>query len=264
MKFKTIGFITALMTTIIGLSFATCNAAFNDIEGSYTENEITVLEDLGIISGDENENFNPNDNITRAEFAKLVCRMLEVEPPTGGETVFEDVGEGHWAKDYINYCYSEGLIVGTVSNPERPEPFYVVDLDENGNIIAVEESLYIEGMAEANNGAQEDVTLLFEPDRSINLNEAAKILVCSVNYKPLAQTQEYPYGYIKTAADLGIVDGVDTSNADAPITRETAAKLIYNTLYVPMLEEKVNPESGAVEFYIPDDGEGVTLYQKNF
>ena len=45
---------------------------FNDISGHWAEKVINELSEMGIVNGDGNGNFRPNDNITRAEAATMV------------------------------------------------------------------------------------------------------------------------------------------------------------------------------------------------
>lgn len=47
-------------------------AAFKDIAGHYAETHIKDLKEMGIVNGDENGNFRPNDTITRADAAIMV------------------------------------------------------------------------------------------------------------------------------------------------------------------------------------------------
>lgn len=47
-------------------------AAFKDIAGHYAEAHIKDLKEMGIVNGDENGNFRPNDTITRADTAIMV------------------------------------------------------------------------------------------------------------------------------------------------------------------------------------------------
>ncbi|MBE7054530.1 MAG: DUF1080 domain-containing protein [Ruminococcaceae bacterium] len=69
------------------------------------------LCELGILQGDENGNLKTEDNVTRAELAALLVRIIKAEIPDI-QTKFSDVGENHWAKDYINAIQEKGYING--------------------------------------------------------------------------------------------------------------------------------------------------------
>ena len=49
---------------------------FKDIEGHYAEEHIQKLQAMGIVNGDENGNFRPNDTITRADAAIMVANAV--------------------------------------------------------------------------------------------------------------------------------------------------------------------------------------------
>lgn len=49
---------------------------FNDTKGHYAESAINELFSMGIVKGDENGNFRPNDNIKRADVAIMVRNAI--------------------------------------------------------------------------------------------------------------------------------------------------------------------------------------------
>lgn len=51
-------------------------AEFKDIKGHYAENHIKRLKEMGIVNGDENGNFRPNDTVTRADAAIMVSNAI--------------------------------------------------------------------------------------------------------------------------------------------------------------------------------------------
>lgn len=73
---------------------------------SYNNINFVILNDIMI--GNTNK-FRPNDNLTRAEFAKIMCIINELDIETG--QYFDDVSDG-WAKDYIYTVYRNGLMIG--------------------------------------------------------------------------------------------------------------------------------------------------------
>ncbi len=89
-------------------------------ESSVTYKEaVQWLSTLGVLNGEKNDdgtyNLRPTDPITRAEFAKLVCFVLNggTEPSlaASGVTSFTDT-KGHWAASYIEFLVSLGYISG--------------------------------------------------------------------------------------------------------------------------------------------------------
>ena len=73
---------------------------------------VEKLVSLKILSGDENGNFNPDNIITRAEAAVIICRMIGVEDILESTSVFTDVPSSHWAADYISKAAALEIISG--------------------------------------------------------------------------------------------------------------------------------------------------------
>ena len=51
-------------------------AGFKDTKGHYAEGHINKLKEMGIVNGDNNGNFRPNDTITRADAAIMVANAI--------------------------------------------------------------------------------------------------------------------------------------------------------------------------------------------
>ena len=51
-------------------------AGFKDVSGHYAEKHINELREMGIVNGDENGNFRPDDTITRADVAIMVRNAI--------------------------------------------------------------------------------------------------------------------------------------------------------------------------------------------
>ena len=76
------------------------------------------LTDMGIINGSDGK-FRPNDNVTRAETAAIICRLLRIEPNITGK--FDDVPDEYWAAGYIGALAEQGMIDGTADGLFSPE-----------------------------------------------------------------------------------------------------------------------------------------------
>ena len=64
----------------------------------------------------------PEQNVTRAEMAVFLLRGLNepgYQPPQGTGTLFADVPITHWAVDWIEQLYAEGITVGCDTDPLR-------------------------------------------------------------------------------------------------------------------------------------------------
>lgn len=92
--------------------FAT--SAFPDVpETAYYAEAVTFVGEIGFMVGDETGNFNPNDAVTRAEMATILCNMVgETENLPKNGFIFADVPENHWANPYVIKAAELGLVSG--------------------------------------------------------------------------------------------------------------------------------------------------------
>ncbi len=110
----------ALMTCM--LCMTTGVEAYSDVEeNTYTNEAVTVLSGLGILDGFEDGTFKPEESITRAQMAKVICRGLGYGEIGASETPFTDVSAEHWAAGYINTAYSLKIINGNGDGTFSPE-----------------------------------------------------------------------------------------------------------------------------------------------
>ena len=90
--------------------------AFGDVARDYwAADYIKSLKESGIISGDENGNFNPENDITREEFIKmlvLAAGLYESDASCG----FYDIKLCKWAESYIGSAVKAGIITGKDNN----------------------------------------------------------------------------------------------------------------------------------------------------
>lgn len=111
---------------LIGTSLLVSGSAlaFSDVKGHWAQLDIDLLSSHGVIDGYPNGGFQPQNYVTRAEFAKILIKALGMEEEIWTlETVpavFRDVGAGHWAKGYIQFAYELGIIRGFDDGSFRP------------------------------------------------------------------------------------------------------------------------------------------------
>ncbi len=92
--------------------------AFSDLEGHWAKSNILVMHERGIINGFTDGTFRPENNVTRAEFVKMLVAALKLE--IGGAVQFDDVLPEDWHYAYIATAYNRGIVtgVGTGFNPD--------------------------------------------------------------------------------------------------------------------------------------------------
>ena len=100
-------------------------AAFTDQSDIAVDSDVVdTLVALGVINGYEDGSFRPDDTVTRAEMAKMIYTIRtgrsDASAYNDDATSFTDIGS-HWARGYIKYCQSLGIIAGksaTIFDPD--------------------------------------------------------------------------------------------------------------------------------------------------
>ena len=100
-------------------------AAFTDQADIKVENEVVdTLIELGVINGYTDGSFKPNDTVTRAEMAKMIYVLRtgnsDASAYNNDKTTFTDI-KGHWARGYVKYCQSLGIIAGQSATTFAPD-----------------------------------------------------------------------------------------------------------------------------------------------
>ena len=83
---------------------------FNDIQNHWAKADIMAMYRLGVVSGVNDTTFDPDRNITRAEFAALIARALKLSEDA--PSVFDDVEKGSWYETSVNACAKAEIITG--------------------------------------------------------------------------------------------------------------------------------------------------------
>jgi hypothetical protein len=86
----------------------------------------------------------------------------------------------------------------------------------------------------------------FAPEAEVTYDQAVKMLVAALGYTPKATALGgYPTGYMMVANQEGITVG--TANAAGGASRATVARLVYNALTVPMMDQTSFGKDAAFE-----------------
>lgn len=190
---KLVCILLAAVTLFALVGGAAAQAAnFPDITDPSLARDVAVLQMLGVVSGDNNGNFNPYGTLTRAQFCKMAVMAMGKGDQAAlyqNRTIFPDVRSSHWARGYINFAVS----------------------GENKLIIG-----------------NSDGT--FQPDSPITGAQAVTILMRMLGYTDADAGMLWPDGYLALAADKGLTSGVSLTAPGAPMTRANAAKLFVNLL----------------------------------
>ena len=188
-----------VLALVMSMSLVTIsNADFKDADKiDYTE-AVDVMNAVGVLIGDENGNFNPKENLTRAQAAKIISYLLlgnKTAEGLAGSGKFTDVAKTSWAAGFVDYCAAVGVVNGV----------------GNGQ---------------------------FNPNGSLTTLQFAKMLLVALGYDAKIEGfvgSDWSINVSAKANQVGLLNGLDVG-ANATLTREQAAKMCLNTLKAPLVE----------------------------
>ncbi len=115
-----------LLVLVLLLSFsmgAFANSTeFTDISGHWAETAIENMAAEGIIQGYPDGTFQPNNNVTRAEFAVMLYQATDNKDNPSVENPFVDV-KASWYYDEVITLYEDGVIQGMTDNTFEPNTY---------------------------------------------------------------------------------------------------------------------------------------------
>lgn len=175
--------------------------SFNDIGGvPWAQEAINTMASLGIINGMDENTYAPSDNITRAQFAKLIIKTLGLTG-TASEP-FKDVTSKDWFYNDVALAYKHGIINGVSSTEFAP----------NKPITR-----------------QEMAVMMV---RAIQLNQSIKAKDINSALKPFKdrnQIADWAKESVAIAVEQGLMNGVstDTFSPTTNATRAQSAVIMY-------------------------------------
>ncbi len=99
-------------------------AAFTDEADIKAKDAVNMLTALGVIEGDPDGSFRPDATVTRAEMAKMIFvvrnNSIDDSAYENNSSKMTDINS-HWAKGYIKFCESQGIIAGYGDNTFKPD-----------------------------------------------------------------------------------------------------------------------------------------------
>ena len=149
---------------------------FVDLEDyEWAKDAIYELVKDNVISKPDDKLYNPSDNVTRAELAKMVTVLFGYEEYSGAEQIFKDVNTDDWYYKYVMALYKNGIIKG-------------ISEDEFGSNAAV---------------TRQDICVII----ARTLKQTAGEL--DVSFSDIDLAAEYAKESIKLMKKLGIINGYE-------------------------------------------------------
>ncbi len=219
--------------------------AFADADeiADYAKSRISALAGKGIISGMPDGNFKPKDNMTRAQAAVIIERIMNLVEETKATSDNQTMSMLDMMKKLSVY---NGESTGLASTLTRKEASKIIAEAMNLNIHSDEKSIfddctdeyapYIRAVAEKKllNGENGK----FCPDDELDFDTAVSIMVKALGYNVVAENDGgFPKGYEKIAYEKGILKNI-SRNGEESVTKLEFLKMIYNSLDADVMETK--------------------------
>ena len=191
---------------------------FADMADHWAKDYVDRLFDDGVIGGYDDNTFRPNQNVTRAEYIKMIVGMFNLTETS--ENIFTDVDASAWYTEYIEKALAAGLITG-----------------DGGK---------------------------FNPNDTITRQDAAVILYrlgvkageTEITFADEANVSDYATEAVKCLASAGIINGSDGNfNPKNAITRAETAAILCRTADLPAEEEVETPVEDEAETPAEDEAE---------
>ncbi|WP_342421217.1 S-layer homology domain-containing protein [Paenibacillus sp. FSL E2-0178] len=178
--------------------------SFKDIASvqAWAGRQIAVVAAKGAIEGVGNGNFAPKSNVTRAEFAKMLIRALNLENNSAKQS-FSDVSSTSWYAPYVAVAAEKGIITGRSA----------AQFDPNATITRAEMATMI---ARAVKSVNPDATT--SASALSQFSDAAKI---SASLRD---------GVAFAASNNLVIGNAGKFNPNNTATRAEAAVIIYRTI----------------------------------
>ncbi|MFD2371393.1 S-layer homology domain-containing protein [Brevibacillus sp. GCM10020057] len=221
---RALALFVSVLLLLTAVPFASAaNSSFSDVpRNHWAYKEITEMAEKGIIAGYNDRTFRPNNQVTRAEFAKIMIAAadVDIEKRSISQT-FKDVPKSHWAFYYVEYAkpYLTGYKSGSTYTYKPNEA-------------AVREDI-----------AVALVRLLgYDKKYNADLNQLKK-------FKDDDEISPALRSYIAIAIQTNLMQGSNNYfRPQDPITRAEAASLLYRAL----IERKDGDETKVI-FPAPED-----------
>lgn len=100
------------------------HVSFHDLDEvkQWAGRQVSVISSKGIVEGRAEGEFNPRDFVTRAEFAKMIVKVLGLEDSTATES-FSDVSDQDWFQPYVAAAVKYGVVNGRSEDKFEPNAY---------------------------------------------------------------------------------------------------------------------------------------------
>ena len=225
-----------LLSALITLNIVIPVFAYPDVDSTHwAAKQIEELTEKGVIIGYPDGTFQPDENVSRAEFASMAIKALGQEHTTVAQPVtFTDIDTSFWAYDAIQ----KALYFDLISCPPQGEPFRPDDTVTRAESISVAVN-------------------------ALTTEQISDLKAKEVLSKKFADVNEVPQWFLIPAGKAEILNMLVTIpsedkariEADRPATRAEVTAILYDM----MEQAKLNPNAKLAEAMRKKTGEGYVI-----
>ena len=226
--------IVALVIAVGVFSNTAFAASFVDIENHWAKDYIITLADSGVVNGVTDTLYMPDDNVTRAQYLKMIMETvgLEQKPVRVGECLDADLND--WYAGYLQSALDCGLVPkGMVQNYSEKVEYTV---DDNGNATSSKVIYTGEFNGQAPITREEMAVLteyMYQYTRTI-LTNPKDVEVKKTSFTDNEEISEWAKASIDRAVADGFIEGME-DNTFKP--KDTATRAQAATVIVRVLEK---------------------------
>ncbi len=208
-------FLSLMLSVVLALCFcqpAFADSNFTDVADSRYYSSILRVSDLGIMTGNGDGTFGAKSELKRAELAQVILRLLKLESLAISSAS---------ANQYLDV----------------PEEHYAYSAINAATAMQI-----LNGVGDGR----------FDPDGTLTVEQAVKVIVCILGYGSILDTEaseSWFQPYILQAGKINLLNGLSTETG-TPATREWFARLIDNALDQKVLELSYEYSADGGERYV--------------
>lgn len=209
------------------------NIVFVDVHDHWASDAIYDMAGKGIISGYDDETFQPEKSITREEFAKLIALTFSLDLNKPDTPTYSDVNPDKWSYAYVESA--KEFLTGYY--PPKGQAFFSPETKATREDVAV---ALVKVLGYSTNDVQDANTL------SYRFSDVGNISYGLRDYVAIATEKQLISGY---------EDG--TFRPDKPITRAEVATLLYRVIKSSAQDQADGP---MLQVSMPEATENGTFY----
>ena len=207
----------------------------SDFKGHWAESTIVNAMLSGYV--DASTTFRPKDSVTRAEFAKMLCTVLNIPVKKGQEEPFHDVASNAWYHKYIAALYNAGGKQGAIVNGYADSTFKpnsAITRQEAAKMIAqafvVTGNDIVKSMKVENNEGKLVTTkgTVSSIECTVSANGTTLDIDSKTSFKDDAEIKAWADASVESLKEVGVIKGYDdkTFKPNNSITRVEALLMI--------------------------------------